>query len=173
MEIALIAFVVVLLFGVRHFQAVRSRKIDAEVKARIAGVSRAIDEAQKLRFLTDKGQGTKPQDWTARRRFVLERDGHRCTRCGSSAHLHVHHINKRSESIDHTTPNLVTLCIHCHAKEDGHGVGLVSALTAARASRLGYVRRRGRKTYTCSSCRAEIPKGTISFPRKPTKDGGS
>lgn len=44
---------------------------------------------------------------------VLERDGG-CRYCGTHVGLHVHHINYRSQGVDHSETNLITLCYHHH-----------------------------------------------------------
>jgi 5-methylcytosine-specific restriction endonuclease McrA len=51
--------------------------------------------------------------YRARRQEALERDGHKCTRCGSSG-LQVHHRIKRSVARDDRLENLETLCERCH-----------------------------------------------------------
>lgn len=45
---------------------------------------------------------------------VLERDGG-CRYCGTRLGLHVHHINYRSEGVDHSETNLITLCYRHHS----------------------------------------------------------
>lgn len=50
----------------------------------------------------------------ATRRYVLKRDGHRCRFCGATKRLHVHHARYRSEGIDHSPQNLLTLCLLHH-----------------------------------------------------------
>lgn len=60
------------------------------------------------------------RDFGGLRTPVLERDGFRCTRCGSDFQLSVHHVNRRgrgSESPDNRMDNLVTLCRRCHLSE--------------------------------------------------------
>ena len=52
-----------------------------------------------------------------RRRQVLKRDGYRCSRCGSSFGVAVHHRGKRSLGRDDRPDNLETLCGPCHAAE--------------------------------------------------------
>jgi 5-methylcytosine-specific restriction endonuclease McrA len=56
--------------------------------------------------------------WRRARRAVLDRDRHRCRRCGSPATrfdaLHVHHVVPRSEGGTDALSNLVTLCALCH-----------------------------------------------------------
>lgn len=44
---------------------------------------------------------------------VLERDGG-CRYCGTRVGLHVHHINYRSQGVDHSETNLITLCSRHH-----------------------------------------------------------
>jgi 5-methylcytosine-specific restriction endonuclease McrA len=43
---------------------------------------------------------------------ILERDGHQCRACGSSARLHVHH--RKPGVNDHAW--LITVCARCHAR---------------------------------------------------------
>jgi 5-methylcytosine-specific restriction endonuclease McrA len=52
--------------------------------------------------------------WRATRDGIKERDGHRCTICGSAGDLHVHHRDQDPTN-DHPA-NLVTLCGYCHAR---------------------------------------------------------
>ena len=56
---------------------------------------------------------------------ILERDGWRCQRCGSSSNLQVHHRKFRSRFGDDAAQNLITLCAHCHRTEHGLCKGLV------------------------------------------------
>jgi 5-methylcytosine-specific restriction endonuclease McrA len=51
------------------------------------------------------------------RKEIIERDGHKCTRCGSTETLHVHHIVpwKASEELRFEPSNVITLCDACHA----------------------------------------------------------
>lgn len=50
----------------------------------------------------------------ATRSSVLARDGERCRFCGTTTDLHEHHIRYRSEGVDHTDTNLITLCARHH-----------------------------------------------------------
>lgn len=50
-------------------------------------------------------------NWEQAKRAALERDGHRCVRCGKATRLHVHHLQSPD---DHGLDNLVTLCGSCH-----------------------------------------------------------
>lgn len=51
------------------------------------------------------------------RKKALERDGHKCVKCGSTERLEVHHIKHRAEGGTDELHNLVTLCAWCHAEE--------------------------------------------------------
>ena len=63
-----------------------------------------------------------PPDWQDRRRIILNRDGHRCQRCGAKSlpsnevALDVHHVRPRSRGGTHALENLEPLCQQCHAK---------------------------------------------------------
>lgn len=50
------------------------------------------------------------------RKFVLERDNHRCLKCGNEDGLEVHHIKERSDGGLDEENNLITLCYACHAE---------------------------------------------------------
>lgn len=48
------------------------------------------------------------------RKAVMQRDHDRCRWCGSTA-VHLHHIFYRSEGVDHSPHNLITLCEKHHS----------------------------------------------------------
>ena len=50
----------------------------------------------------------------ATRRLVMKRDGYRCTICGATEHLQVHHIVPRVLDGSNDPANLTTLCGSCH-----------------------------------------------------------
>ena len=52
-------------------------------------------------------------NWKHQRGLALERDGFRCRCCGSTKHLHVHHMG---DPDNHELDNLETLCAPCHRK---------------------------------------------------------
>jgi 5-methylcytosine-specific restriction endonuclease McrA len=61
---------------------------------------------------------SKGRDGAAQNRFraaVLARDGHRCTRCGSTWNLHAHHVKP-----GYDVESGVTLCGRCHGQVDKH-----------------------------------------------------
>lgn len=60
-------------------------------------------------------------DWRNVRDEVLERDGYRCTDCGSRENIHVHHIKPRRKGGKDTHDNLITLCQKCHVAKGDYG----------------------------------------------------
>ena len=65
----------------------------------------------------------KSADWARVRAYVLMRDHYKCTRCGQSGALEVHHIihltpdNINDAAVTLNDRNLTTLCRDCHFKE--------------------------------------------------------
>lgn len=55
--------------------------------------------------------------WRALRRAVMDRDGHKCVRCGCQSGLSVHHVRppKGDVGLFYDAGNCVTLCADCHA----------------------------------------------------------
>ncbi|MEZ4504712.1 MAG: HNH endonuclease [Thermomicrobiales bacterium] len=79
----------------------------------------------------------------ASRRLVQERDGYRCTICGSREQLEVHHIVPRRLGGSNDPENLVTVCAACHRRMDreslerdgsGHGAPWEAGLRGTRDS---------------------------------------
>ena len=60
--------------------------------------------------------------WQKAREAARRRDGNRCTACGSTENLEVHHIKSLAEGGDEfALSNLRTLCRDCHARTPGVG----------------------------------------------------
>ncbi len=74
-------------------------------------------------------------DWAELRLVILERDGYRCTRCGSTTHLHIHHRHSRCQGGTDEMDNLETLCGDCHMRTTPWG--------RPRGTRNGQSRRAG------------------------------
>ncbi len=60
-------------------------------------------------------------NWRNVRDEVLERDGYRCTVCGSQVNLDVHHITPKRKGGQDVPENLETLCEKCHVARGGYG----------------------------------------------------
>lgn len=56
--------------------------------------------------------------WIEKRKLVLERDNNKCTICGNTQNLCVHHTfywsNKYCPAYDYPISSLITLCSSCH-----------------------------------------------------------
>ena len=78
---------------------------------------RAIERQRAcVQILPDGREILRGDAYRARRQEALERDQHRCVRCGSCG-LQVHHRVKRSVARDDRLQNLETLCERCHDNE--------------------------------------------------------
>lgn len=55
----------------------------------------------------------KSSAWFAKRKLVIERDGHRCQTCHSTERLEVHHATYERLSHEDLS-DLITLCHDCH-----------------------------------------------------------
>jgi hypothetical protein len=55
------------------------------------------------------------------RQAVLERDGRRCTRCGSTERLEIDHVQPQARGGSDDLSNLRTLCRPCHQQTFGFG----------------------------------------------------
>ena len=54
------------------------------------------------------------ENWTDKRDEVRRRDGNRCTLCGSTDRVEIHHIRKHKGDSEHNTDRLIALCATCH-----------------------------------------------------------
>lgn len=60
-----------------------------------------------------------PPDWDKRRESLINKKGEFCSKCGSTSHLHVHHIKPLSKGGSNELTNLTLLCEACHSAEHG------------------------------------------------------
>ena len=75
------------------------------------------------------------EEWKAKRKIILRRDGHRCRHCGAEKDLQVHHRQYHVEKItgrwkkpwDYEDRYLITLCDGCHRR--GHALYAVPEFT--------------------------------------------
>jgi 5-methylcytosine-specific restriction endonuclease McrA len=73
------------------------------------------------------------QQFDGIRDAIMQRDGHKCVKCGSSEKLCVHHKDGNGRNVptrqkNNNPENLETLCRRCHIKE--HRAALLAARTA-------------------------------------------
>ena len=67
--------------------------------------------------------------WARLRRFILDRDGWRCSKCGRYGRLECHHVDGDPSNND--PGNLTTLCRSCHIRH--HAPAITPAVAAWRA----------------------------------------
>lgn len=86
---------------------------------------RCYGEWQRLHTHGEANPNFRPESprrgsgqWQRNRRAALERDGHRCQRCGAPNRLHVHHRQNWSpdDPTTHGLDNLETVCASCHRR---------------------------------------------------------
>lgn len=58
----------------------------------------------------------KSQHWLGLRGLALKRDGGMCRRCGSKAHLEVHHMFYRKSWLLTQLEDLMVFCASCHER---------------------------------------------------------
>lgn len=58
-------------------------------------------------------------EWQLRRLLILKRDGFKCTKCGSTHILQIHHLkyDNKLKYWEYPDEYLITLCDLCHKKE--------------------------------------------------------
>jgi 5-methylcytosine-specific restriction endonuclease McrA len=86
--------------------------------------------------VTDERGRTRSAIKPTTREKVLARDGHRCTGCGETRFLELHHVIPREQGGGNEPANLITLCSRCHRfAHQLHVQGATSAGTGARSAR--------------------------------------
>ena len=72
----------------------------------------------KIKNKSEYHKYLQSEAWKEIREIILVRDGYKCTKCGSTKNLQVHHktYNNIYNEKEHQS-DLVTLCSRCHKKE--------------------------------------------------------
>lgn len=75
-----------------------------------------LERINRKRRHEDEYRSSITAQWSTK---VKERDGHLCQNCGSTKHLHAHHIKPRAmfPELSLVLENGITLCKECHIKE--------------------------------------------------------
>ena len=68
---------------------------------------------------SEYAQQLKSPEWKAKRLEILKRDDYKCTKCGETKKLHVHHLSYTSgcNAWEYPNENLITLCKGCHSAQ--------------------------------------------------------
>lgn len=61
--------------------------------------------------------------WKSIAKFVKDRDGNRCVKCGTDRRLHVHHLNYQNHGDEiHHLDDLICVCRKCHNEIHGNRI---------------------------------------------------
>ena len=68
---------------------------------------------------SEYAQQLKSPEWKAKRLEILKRDDYKCTKCGETKKLHVHHLSytRGCNAWEYPNEQLITLCKGCHSEE--------------------------------------------------------
>lgn len=68
-------------------------------------------------------RNANPNNYYRLRKLAIERDGFKCTECGSQEKLEVHHIKSFTHcpELRYEISNCKTLCRTCHKKSENYG----------------------------------------------------
>lgn len=98
-----------------------------KINIELSQVSEDSSLLEKLdhRYTISLGVGFRfngyPSNWEELSKAVRERDGYRCSRCGSpDLVLHTHHVIPLSRGGSNSMSNLTTLCEKCHTAKHPH-----------------------------------------------------
>jgi 5-methylcytosine-specific restriction endonuclease McrA len=77
-----------------------------------------IKENNKEKYKELEKEYTDKKRFGGNKKHVLERDGYKCTECGKTSGLIIHHIDHsgKSENPNNEIDNLITLCKSCHGR---------------------------------------------------------
>ena len=85
-------------------------------------ISKFVKGAKKIEPKSKYHKYLLSSQWNAKRKKTLARDKHKCTKCGNTTELRVHHLTY--DNIFHEPlKDLVTLCEACHKQV--HGIEVV------------------------------------------------
>lgn len=109
----------------RKHQVVNQREAKSTIPERPANSDRHVQgQETHVRAYAYRGENIAPK----LRDVILERDGHKCLRCGAVDDLTVDHIFPRSIGGRHEPANLRTLCRPCNSARPVAGQGLIDDL---------------------------------------------
>ncbi len=158
--IALILFVFAIISIINSIKE-HNQKIQKEKK----------EKEQIKQILQDpKSDQKRPNDWLLRKSYIKKRDEYKCALCGRRDNLQVHHKNPVKNGPDHSENNLITLCAHCHSKQEGHNIGLVNYAITKKLNDQGYKKIKARKEHRCSICNSIIQKDEYYYSKQERVD---
>lgn len=101
----------------------KAYEIAEKLNSTIQRVYHALQQISREKFETDaKNVLYHSKEWRLMRQMVLDRDGHKCVRCGAgSSYKNVLQVEHKLSKAYHPEyafdmNNLITLCLSCHKK---------------------------------------------------------
>ena len=159
-----------------HYKERKETRVKEEIDRRTEECRQRFNEECRERFrqaMRDSVGGmSKPADWDERRCYVLERDGDKCVRCGATESLHVHHIDPKVVSQNHSVDNLIALCEPCHIAEGKRQpAGRVTDRERQVLLRLSlFAEHVCIKNRRCCECETRLGRGELAYVRKTGSD---
>jgi 5-methylcytosine-specific restriction endonuclease McrA len=100
------------------YRSIANPYINANYATSISEENNPIAEVPDIRWLAPE---YNDETYLSNRLLAFERDGWRCTKCGSQENLQAHHIELISKGtfnpmVVHRVENLQTLCADCHQR---------------------------------------------------------
>lgn len=125
-------------------------------------------QSMKSMMQMSRSEFKYPPDWEERKWYIKQRDGNKCTICGSQFSLHVHHKFPVFRGPNHSEQNLITLCIDCHSEQGGPGHHNLVTMNTERYKqekmvKYGFKNVIPRKDYNCTLCNGLIRSGSDSY----------
>jgi 5-methylcytosine-specific restriction endonuclease McrA len=82
------------------------------------GTKRPFKIVAKIRRTKKQTYG---EDWSKTSKAIKQRDGKRCTKCGTTeGPFHTHHLIRVGMGGQTLPINMCTLCENCHKRQPGH-----------------------------------------------------
>lgn len=107
----------------------------------------------------DYQKALKSIKWVTKRNKIKKRDGNKCTKCGSTKSLHVHHTYYLKDKMPWEVPDecLVTLCKICHEKaHEGREIKSFFRVNPPKKSKTIKIKSNSCKTDTLSQVDIEL-----------------
>jgi hypothetical protein len=114
-----IGFKIVSFFSKPPVDSSEIEKVIPSLKSNISEISNSLQVLRSRLSDIYDFYLTYPADWETRRTAIIQGDGERCTNCGNTRHLHLHHRIPLSRGGSNKVSNLELLCGDCHSTKHG------------------------------------------------------
>lgn len=117
MESLAVALLIVILLVVLEILSNAKTAITKKSKAELPPLDIDHTQNELAMFKWRKAEYLSSKEWRLKRIQVKERDNYACQLCGTTRHLHVHHMSGYDQIPNETIDCLITLCKFCHKAE--------------------------------------------------------